>query len=39
VNDELGRIWKEAVHGLIKILSQNLPGGTEENCKNLGEDS
>jgi hypothetical protein len=28
--DELKKIWKES-HGLFKVLSQHLPGGTEEN--------
>jgi hypothetical protein len=27
--NQLERIWKKAV-GLIKVLSQHLPGGTEE---------
>ena len=26
-------------HGLIKILFKNLPGGTEENYRDFGEDS
>jgi hypothetical protein len=26
-------------HGLIKVLSQNLPGGTEENHENVRQDS
>jgi hypothetical protein len=30
VNDELERIWKEAVVAKVKVLSQHLPGGTEE---------
>jgi hypothetical protein len=29
-DDELGRIWKEAVRGLIEV---HMPGGTEENLK------
>jgi hypothetical protein len=30
------RMWKEAVMGLFLVLSQYLPGGTEEN---LSQDS
>jgi hypothetical protein len=30
-NDELERIWKEAVVDSFKVLSQDLPWGTEEN--------
>jgi hypothetical protein len=29
VSNELERMWKEAV--VVKVLSQHLPGGTEEN--------
>jgi hypothetical protein len=29
--DELERVWKEVVHGLIGVLFLRLPGGTEEN--------
>jgi hypothetical protein len=28
-NNELGRIWKEAV--MVKVLSRNSPEGTKEN--------
>jgi hypothetical protein len=34
-NNELERIWKEAVVALFKVLSQALPGGTKENHRNL----
>jgi hypothetical protein len=30
MNDDLGRIWKETVAVSFEILSQQLPGGTEE---------
>jgi hypothetical protein len=30
MNDELERIWKEAAVAKVKVLSQHLPGGTEE---------
>jgi hypothetical protein len=30
---EFKRTWKESAMAYIKILSQNLPGGTEENQK------
>jgi hypothetical protein len=33
VNDELERICKEVVVALFKVVSQNSPGGTEENLK------
>jgi hypothetical protein len=38
VNDELGRMWKEAFMACFNILSQNLTGGTEENHRNLSQD-
>jgi hypothetical protein len=31
MNDELGRIWKEVIMAKVKVLSQHLHGGTEEN--------
>jgi hypothetical protein len=31
VNDELGRMWKEARVTYFKVLSQHLPGGTDLN--------
>jgi hypothetical protein len=31
LSDELEKMWKEAVLAYFKILSLNLPGGTEEN--------
>jgi hypothetical protein len=30
MNNELGKIRKEASHGLIEVLFQHLPGGTEK---------
>jgi hypothetical protein len=39
VNDELGRLSKEAVVICCKVLSRNLRGRTEENRKKLGQDS
>jgi hypothetical protein len=39
VNDELEKIWKEAVMTKFKVLSWYLPGGSEENHKNLSQDS
>jgi hypothetical protein len=34
VNDELEWICKEVVVALFKVVSQNSPGGTEENLIN-----
>jgi hypothetical protein len=31
---ELERVWKEMVMTYLKVLSQHLPGGTEENHEN-----
>jgi hypothetical protein len=31
MNDELEKMWKEAVVAYFKVLSQNSPEGTEEN--------
>jgi hypothetical protein len=31
MNDELDRIFKEAVVAYFKVLSQHLPGGAKEN--------
>jgi hypothetical protein len=31
VNNELERIWKEAVVASVEVLSRHLFGGTEEN--------
>jgi hypothetical protein len=31
MNDELKRTWKESGRGLIEVLSQHVPGETEEN--------
>jgi hypothetical protein len=33
MNNELERIWKEAVMSYLKVLSDHLPGGTEETHK------
>jgi hypothetical protein len=33
MNDQLVRIWKEAVMFNVKVLSQHLSGGTDENYK------
>jgi hypothetical protein len=35
MNNELERKWEEVVVAYFKVLSQHLPGGTEENTKNL----
>jgi hypothetical protein len=35
MNNELERIWKEAVMTWFKVISQHLPGGTEEATNNL----
>jgi hypothetical protein len=34
VNNELERMWKEAVMVYFEALSRHLPGGTEENHEN-----
>jgi hypothetical protein len=34
MNNELERMWQEAVIAHFKVLSQNLPQETEENHKN-----
>jgi hypothetical protein len=34
-NDELKRIWNEAVVAQFKVKSQHLPGGTEKTHKNF----
>jgi hypothetical protein len=39
MNYELEKIWKESVIVYIKVLSRHLPGGIEENYKNLSKDS
>jgi hypothetical protein len=31
VNDELERLWKEAVEAEFKVVSRHLPGRSEEN--------
>jgi hypothetical protein len=33
MNNNLERIWKEAVLAQFKVLSRHLPGSTEENHK------
>jgi hypothetical protein len=39
VNDELERIWKEAVAAYFKTLLRQLSGGTEENHVNQSQES
>jgi hypothetical protein len=34
VNNELERMWKEAVVTCFKVLYRHLPGGTEKNDEN-----
>jgi hypothetical protein len=38
VNDELKRVWKDAVVAYFKVLTQNLPGWTERNHENQCQD-
>jgi hypothetical protein len=35
INNKLERTWKEAVIAQFKVLTQHLPGETEENHKTL----
>jgi hypothetical protein len=35
MNNELERVWNEAVMALFKVLSRHLSGGTEENHEKL----
>jgi hypothetical protein len=39
VNKKLERVLKEAAMAYFKVLSQNLPGGTEKNHKIHSQDS
>jgi hypothetical protein len=39
VNDELGRMWKEADVAYFKALYQHFPGGDEENHENIRQSS
>jgi hypothetical protein len=39
MNNELERMWKEAVMASFEVLSGNLPRGTEGNRKNLRQES
>jgi hypothetical protein len=39
VNNELERMWKEAVMASFKVLSKHLPGGPEEKHEHLSQDS
>jgi hypothetical protein len=39
VNDELEKIWKEAVMTYFKVESRHSPGGTKDNAENLSQDS
>jgi hypothetical protein len=38
MNNGLIKIWKEAVLAKFKVLSRNLPEGTEKNHENLSQD-
>jgi hypothetical protein len=37
MNNELQRIWKEAVVAQFKVLPRHLPAGTEENHEKLSQ--
>jgi hypothetical protein len=37
MNNELQRMWKEAVMTYFKVLFQHLPRRTEENYKNFNQ--
>jgi hypothetical protein len=39
INDELERIWKEAVLALFQVLSQHLTGELRKLMENLSQDS
>jgi hypothetical protein len=39
MNNEFGRMWKEVVMAQFFMVSWHLAGETEENHKNLNEDS
>jgi hypothetical protein len=39
MSNELGKRQKEVVVARFKVLSQHLPGGTEENHENVNQDS
>jgi hypothetical protein len=39
MSNELGNTQKEVVVARFKVLSQHLPGGTEENHENVHQDS
>jgi hypothetical protein len=34
VNNKLERMWEEEIRDFFEILSQDLCGGTVENCRN-----
>jgi hypothetical protein len=38
MNNELEKIWKEAVTAYFKVLSQHLPEDTEENHETLSQE-
>jgi hypothetical protein len=38
INNELERVWKEAVLALLQVLPQHLPGGTDKTTKTLIQD-
>lgn len=39
MNYKLRRLWKGIGRSLLKILSNNVTGGTEDNMKDLGQQS
>jgi hypothetical protein len=39
VNNELEKMWKEAIMPRFKVLSRHFSGGTEENCEHLFHES
>jgi hypothetical protein len=39
VNNELDRVWKEAVMALFEVLSWHLPEGLRKTTKDLGQNS
>jgi hypothetical protein len=39
MNDDLKTIWKKRLWPNFKVLSQHLPGETEENTENLSQGS
>jgi hypothetical protein len=39
VNNKFKRVWKKEIVAYFEILSQNLPGGTDENDENISQGS